>query len=123
MGRHLGPGLSVLRRHASFEKAWRQGVCFRSPVLLLQAYRGWEGTGPSEEIFWGVTASRRVGSAVHRNRVKRRLRSALREVLTGAGLPGYVYVVVAKREIKGYPWNQLLQRLREGIVYVHRGLL
>jgi len=46
----------------------------------------------------GFTASRKVGSAVARNRARRRLREAARQVLPAQARPGYDLVLVARRE-------------------------
>ena len=48
------------------------------------------------EIRIGITASRKIGNAVARNRAKRRLRAAAREALPLSGRPGHDYVLVAR---------------------------
>lgn len=47
---------------------------------------------------YGITASRKVGGAVARNRAKRRLRALLRQVLPQVGRPGTDYVLIARQE-------------------------
>ena len=44
----------------------------------------------------GFTASRKVGNAVARNRVKRRLRALAEEVLTNHGREGHDYVLIGR---------------------------
>jgi ribonuclease P protein component len=44
----------------------------------------------------GFTCSKKVGNAVVRNRAKRRLRAVAREVLNGAGQPGWDYVLIGR---------------------------
>lgn len=44
----------------------------------------------------GITASKKIGNAVARNRAKRRLRALAREVLPELALAGWDYVIVAR---------------------------
>tara|TARA_B100001173_G_C15840435_1_gene484377 strand:- start:379 stop:708 length:330 start_codon:yes stop_codon:yes gene_type:complete len=46
---------------------------------------------------FGFTASRKVGSAVLRNKAKRRLRALVKEILIEKGKPGMDYVLVARK--------------------------
>ena len=46
---------------------------------------------------FGFTASRKVGSAVLRNKAKRRLRALVQEILIEKGKPGMDYVLVARK--------------------------
>ncbi len=63
----------------------------------------------TNRIGVGLVAGRRVGTAVVRNRAKRRLRSALTEV----GLPpGRDYVIVATRQVAEAPFRTLVEWLR-----------
>ena len=50
----------------------------------------------AESIRVGFTVSRRVGNAVVRNRVKRRLRAAAELVLTDHAMPGHDYVLIGR---------------------------
>jgi ribonuclease P protein component len=71
---------------------------------------------------FGITVTRKVGNAVVRNRVKRRLRAALRSLATPADAAGearFDYVVVARREALAAPFDSLLDDLRHGIAAVH----
>lgn len=63
----------------------------------------------------GFTASRRVGNAVARNRAKRRLRAAAREVLSSFAKPGYDYVVIGRTATLTRPFNALVDDLRQAV--------
>jgi len=63
----------------------------------------------------GYTASKKVGNAVSRNRAKRRLRAAVREVMTDAALPAHDYVVIARAETVSRDFALLKQDLAAGL--------
>jgi ribonuclease P protein component len=78
-----------LRKSSDFARV-RRGRSTGSPLLVLTAIRT-EGT----VVRCGFVASKRVGSAVARNRVKRRLREIMRRLLPT--LPGGWDLVLAGR--------------------------
>lgn len=47
-------------------------------------------------IRYGITVTTRIGNAVVRNRMKRRLRALLRELLPSQGLPGHDHVLIGR---------------------------
>ncbi len=47
-------------------------------------------------IRYGLTASRKVGNAVTRNRARRRLRVLAHDILPRHAAPGYDYVLIAR---------------------------
>jgi len=63
----------------------------------------------------GFTASRKVGSAVARNRARRRLRAAAAAVLPRHAAPGHDYVLIARTETISRPYGELLQDLAGGL--------
>lgn len=74
--RQSAPRLKRLTKRSQFQAAAGSGRRFRSPALTVQVLDRAEGE-PGVRI--GVTASRHVGGAVERNRIRRRLRAAARE--------------------------------------------
>ena len=95
------PGLilQVLRRRAERADPVRKG---RGGVRI-------EDPGV---IRVGFTASRKVGTAVQRNRARRRLRAAVAEVLPVMGQSGHDYVVIARAATLARPYAALLGDLR-----------
>ena len=73
---------------------------------------------PSAEASFriGVTASRAVGTAVRRNRARRRLRAALHPLLP-ALRPGIDLVITARRPLLEASWAEVCAALR---VLLHR---
>jgi ribonuclease P protein component len=70
----------------------------------------------------GFTASKKIGNAVARNRAKRRLRAAAREVLPLLGRPGHDYVLVARGTTVARPFAALLSDIRTAMNAAHRKL-
>jgi len=69
---------------------------------------------------FGFTITRKVGSAVVRNRVRRRLKEALRTLDSAHVRPDHDYVVVASRAAHDYPFAGLQDALREAFERLHR---
>jgi len=70
----------------------------------------------------GFTASRKVGSAVKRNRAKRRLRAAAASILPLLGREGHDYVLVAKVATLSRPYAALVADLTKALMGAHAAL-
>jgi ribonuclease P protein component len=68
----------------------------------------------------GFTASKKVGNAVARNRAKRRLREAARQILSPIARPGHDYVLVARPPTGAVDWERLLDDLGKALLTLHR---
>ncbi|MGH6888866.1 MAG: ribonuclease P protein component [Rhizomicrobium sp.] len=81
-----------MKKRQEFLRAAR-GVRHSTAGLILEAC-----PAPDSHlaIRVGFTASRKIGSAVARNRARRRLKAAARGALPLYGLPGSDYVLVAR---------------------------
>lgn len=85
-----------LSRSGDFDRIYRDGASHATRHLVLYSFpRKDEGDG---DVRLGVSASRKVGGAVDRNRVKRALREAFWSL--SERLPGdHDFVLVARPEI------------------------
>lgn len=101
------PPLARLKVRADFLRV-SAGSRVHSRSLSLQAARREPDDGDAPRI--GLTVTRKVGCAVERNRVKRRLREALRAELSVA--PSHDFVVVARRDALATPFTSLIAELR-----------
>jgi len=63
----------------------------------------------------GFTVSRKVGNAVVRNRVRRRLREAARMVIPGRARPDLDYVLVGRQAAVARDFTALRQELLEAL--------
>jgi ribonuclease P protein component len=99
----------------------RVAACRRkwvAPGLILQAYKRSEADatdGPAELIRLGLTASRKVGNAVARNRARRRLREVARRLLPEGARPGYDLVLIARGETLLRPFAELVDDLAKAL--------
>ena len=82
--------LPVLTRRADFLAANRGLRVARPGFVLLARPNG------SEAIRFGITVTKKIGNAVVRNRMKRRFRALVRELLPDAGLPGHDHVLIGR---------------------------
>lgn len=64
----------------------------------------------------GFTATKRVGGAVVRNRAKRRLREAARQLVPLHGKPGCDYVLIARGGTVTRPWARLLDDVKNALI-------
>lgn len=87
-----------LLRHADFERVYKQGRRHFSPsmtVFYLQRHPASEERKPAKVASGfrvGFTVGRALGGAVQRNRMKRRLREAVRRTRLAAGLNADVVI-------------------------------
>ena len=105
-----------LKRRADFLRVAARRVRVARPAFVLQAAPAPEG----EDVRIGFTASRKVGNAVIRNRAKRRLRAAARELLPLLGRPGHDYVLVARGAAASQPFTALLADITGALKAAHR---
>jgi ribonuclease P protein component len=87
-----------LSRSGEFDRVYRDGSSHATRYLVLYSFPRRED--PDGEPRLGVSASRKVGGAVERNRAKRALRESFWEL--AERLPrGHDFVLVARPEIGG----------------------
>lgn len=104
-----------IKRRADFLGA-RDGLKAPARSLVLQARR----RGDDGVARFGFTVSRKVGNAVERNRVRRRLREAVR--LRGEGLArsGFDYVLIGRRAALEVPFATIVGDLEGALRRIHR---
>lgn len=69
----------------------------------------------------GFTVSKKVGNAVERNRVRRRLREIVRHASGEAARPGHDYVLIGRRAGLNAPFGGLLEDFKSALQRLNEG--
>jgi ribonuclease P protein component len=104
-----------LRKREDFLAA-RSGHRANRPTLTLQS----RDRSDSDEARAGFTVTKKTGGAVQRNRIRRRLREALRRVAAQAR-PGHDYVLIGREAALNAPFQTILDDLIAAFGRVHPG--
>lgn len=112
-GRTMRIAVERLRRRADFLRVAGSRWKYATPGLVLQM-RPREDM-PSSVARVGFTVTRKVGSAVTRNRARRRLREAARALMPELAVPGCDYVLIARAGTAGRPYTDLLGDLKSAV--------
>lgn len=95
-----------LRKRAEFLAA-RAGEKRRGRLFLLETRERGDGGEPR----FGMTVTKKVGNAVVRNRIRRRLREVVRVGVADDMKAGSDYVIVARRDVLNAPFASLKAEL------------
>jgi ribonuclease P protein component len=108
------PAFSIerLRKRAEFLACAQAPSCARGAVVVQARPRG----DDQPLVRAGFTATKRIGGAVQRNRAKRRMREAARQVLPELGRPGVDYVFIARGGVITRPWPRLLDDVKSALI-------
>ena len=111
-GKPAQPAPARLRKRAEF-LAVRRGEKRRGRLFLLEVL----DRGDAAQPRVGFTVTRKVGNAVVRNRIRRRLREAVRIHAAGDMQPGSDYVIVGREDLLAAPFaeigSELSRRLKK----------
>ena len=98
-----------LRENRDFVRVRSRGRSWAHPLVVLVTARGPDAAAPTRI---GVSAGKRVGKAVVRNRARRRLKEAARLTLPGLGVSGFDLVLIGRDGTGKRPFGQLIGDLR-----------
>ncbi len=108
------PVLCRLRKRREFLVVAGSGVKAVSSTLVLQALP--KPNAPYDPIRVGFTVSKKVSKkAVERNRVRRRLRAAVEQVMPEKGEPGWEYVVIGRLAALDAPFSIILRDMQYAV--------
>lgn len=114
---HIAPDMpsapATVKKRRDFLAAAAGGRKCGTKGLLLQV----RAHDPAAKVpftgqRFGLTASKRVGNAVLRNRAKRRLRALANAILPVEAQNNYDYILIARTETVTRPFNDLRGDLR-----------
>lgn len=107
------PRTARMRHRREFLSLGRSGEKRRTPHLVLVIARS-----PAPARL-GITVSRKVGNAVTRNRLKRRIRECFRRHSLRTEVTGTI-LVIAKSGVGAVPSSMVGRELGTGLLAMHR---
>ena len=110
----------VIKKRKDFVKVAKQGERVIQPTLILQAAFNLPITENYCQI--GYTVTKKIGKAHIRNRTKRRLRAAVRNILAAQALPGVQYVIIGRYNTASCPFTELSEELSRAVKKINKML-
>ena len=115
----------ALRQRRDFLFVQQKGVRQVMTHFILQA--AVKSASPASQLAlshrMGVTASKKVGNAVARNRAKRRMRALFRKLKCDHAPSGTDYVLVARHSLVQAAWTELLADFSMAAKRIHKKLI
>lgn len=108
----MGTMLPVLRKRREFVQIAEHGRKFITSGLVLQVWERPQENSFDDVIRVGFTTTKKVGNAVKRNRVRRRLRSLARLILPEFGTKGCDYVLIGRTATYDKSFEELKDDLK-----------
>jgi len=109
----MAPQLFIIKKRATFVLIRDKGVFIRSKNINVQKLLNQDLDG---RIGVGFTATKKIGNAVKRNKVKRIMRELAKKILIKGKINTY-YVLIAKISILDTKFKNLLEEM-ENIINV-----
>ena len=117
------PAWGHLKRRAEFQRVSR-GRRAQAETFTLQANARAPSPAPpgadAPEPRVGFTVTKKIGDAVERNRIRRRLKEALRRADAVAPAAGHDYVLMARREALTRPFAALVADIEKAFAKMSR---
>ncbi len=99
-----------LKKRNAFVDVASNGASVLTKGLVLQYKK--RDTNDCDDCRVGFTVTKKIGGAVVRNRIKRRLRALSALVFTTLAKPGYDYVIIGRKAAIGRSFDALLKDLK-----------
>ena len=115
----------TLKTRPEFQRI-RGGTRVNSSAFLLEAKRrvqmtldggNVQDTGPPR---FGLTITKKIGGAVQRNKIRRRLKDAIQRLQEEHAKPGFDYVIVARGPSLDCPFSTLMAEVASALSRAHR---
>lgn len=116
--------IETLKKRAEFLRL-RGGARFATPSFVLEtkprvpAPREGLAGAEAEAPRFGFTVTKKLGKAVDRNRIRRRLKAAVGLLAPSLALPGYDYVLVARAQARDRAFTDVKKDLERAFLRVH----
>ena len=96
-----------LRKDSDFRRVYKHGKSFANRYLVMYIMRN-----NLEYNRVGISVSKKVGKAVVRNKVKRRIRESYRLYVDGKIKSGYDIVFIARVSISDVEYNDIYKAMK-----------
>ena len=106
--------MKTIPSRAGFLAARSKGAKALARGLVIQAV-----TRDSDDWRIGLTATKKIGNAVIRNRARRRMRALARDHLSPLAKNGIDYVLIARHDTATANWQDMANGLQKAIHYLH----
>jgi len=107
--------LESLKKRPDFIRVSR-GKKWVAHTLILQTFKRDEHSSPRI----GYTVTKKLGNAVTRNKIKRRLREAVRQILSQNCRSGHDYVIIGRQSAIRADFPHILGDLKLAVKKVHQ---
>ncbi len=107
------PAAHRLRKSSDFQKVYKGGKTLKTALFRIKTVKN----GQAETRVGVVVPNKVLKSAVARNRKKRQIRTALKELIPNL-IPGYDIVALAGPEITEADYAAILKDLHAGFVKI-----
>lgn len=104
--------MEFLKKRADY-LALRQGARAQAASFLMTRRRR---NDESALVRVGLTVTKKLGGAVRRNRIRRRLREAVKEIFPHFAEPGCDYVLIARGPAFDRAWGDLLDDVKRALL-------
>lgn len=102
-------GFEKLKQNYEFHRAYNRGVACVTSVFVLYVVKG-----RKDKVRLGITATKKIGGAVDRNRARRVITAGFAAVFPYVA-PGYDYIIVARTRILGTKSTKVAETLEKSL--------
>ncbi len=113
---HTPFALKTLKKRADFLKLRHGAKSGATAFLVVRRFR----EDACDDVRVGFTVTKKLGGAVVRNHIRRRLRAAAREIFPGNAQAGADYVVIARRAADSRNYTALLDEMKRVLLSLRR---
>jgi len=109
--------IETLKKRSEFVAIAASNKKFVTRSLVIQYRENPEHTGAAQV---GYTVTKKQGNAVMRNRMKRRMRAAVRDIFPNAAKAHYDYVLIGRWQLKDYSFEALKNDMTFALGHIHK---